>query len=83
MGGAVPWYWWGDQPQVLPVALHQVDLKVMTTKRMAVALEQVLVSAKESGMTPLQVVAGFEKGNSTQREIYKAIKAQYPEKTDG
>lgn len=56
----------------------------MTTKRMAVALEQVLVSAKEAGLTPLEVVAGFDKGNSTQREIYKAIKAQYPEeKTNG
>lgn len=56
----------------------------MTTKRLAVAMEQVMISARESGMTPLQVVAGFDKGNSTQREIYKAIKEQYPqEETDG
>lgn len=55
---------------------------MMTTKRMSVAIEQVMVSAKESGLTPLQVVAGFDKGNSTQREIYTAIKAQYPESED-
>jgi hypothetical protein len=54
----------------------------MTTKRMSVAIEQVLMSAKEAGITPMQVVAGFDKGNSTQREIYKAIKAQYPESND-
>lgn len=57
----------------------KMDLTMMTKDRLAIAMEQVEVAAKELGCTPLAAVAGFEKGNSTQREIYNAVKAKHPQ----
>lgn len=57
---------------------------MLNAARLAIAVEQVEISATECGLTPLEAVASFKKGNPTQRQIYEAIKAKHPmEKPSG
>lgn len=52
---------------------------MLNAARLSVAVEQVEISAKDCGLTPLEVVAPFKKGNPTQRQIYEAVKLKHPE----
>lgn len=50
----------------------------MTNTRLAIAIEQVEIIARDQKMEPLEVVKGFDKGTTAQKEIYKAIKEKHP-----
>lgn len=54
---------------------------MMTKARLSVAVEQAVMAAKALGCEPLDIVAGFDKGNNTQREIYNAVKAKHPQES--